>query len=121
SMPANAPCLIPWPTTATLNQVVTDLGATFADHRHSSFSHTLYFGTPLRPVPDSLAVICSGWRGGVAPAENPVTLSSQTDFALGGVLAAALGVAKGFLRISGLSSRYIEGPEGVSLWRPDIQ
>jgi hypothetical protein len=71
-------------------------------------------------VPDALSVICSGWRGGVAPAELSFALDDANDFALGGVLAGALGVARGFLRVCGLSSRFVERPLGVSLWRPDL-
>lgn len=120
SMPANVPCIVPWPTDGTLNHVVSGLGGYFAKAQHTPFSHTLYFGKPINPVPEGLAIICSGWRGGVASAENPITLPGRSDFALGGVLAAALGVAKGFLRVSGLSSRHIQEAQGFSLWKPDV-
>ncbi|HYM01003.1 MAG TPA: hypothetical protein VEZ90_18740, partial [Blastocatellia bacterium] len=72
------------------------------------------------PVPDALTVVCSGWRGGVTPAEMPLALSSPQDFALGGIAAGALGVAHGFLRVSGLGCHALPQPHGISLWRPDL-
>ena len=76
--------------------------------------------TNIFQVEDSLSVFCSGWRGGVAPAGGPVFIPSPHDFATGGVLAGALAVARGFLRVSGLSSRPLEAPQGISLWWPDL-
>jgi hypothetical protein len=112
--------LVPWPGAGSLNEIVESLGAQLTRARHSDRSHTLYFGAATEPVPDALSVICSGWRGGVAPAELSIALDDGIDFALGGVLAGALGVARGFLRVCGLSSRFVERPLGVSLWRPDL-
>ncbi len=119
-MPVQVELLVPWPGAGSLNKVVESLGARLARARHSDRSHTLYFGATAEPVPDALSVICSGWRGGVAPAEMSFTLDDGIDFALGGVLAGGLGVARGFLRVCGLSSRFVERPLGVSLWRPDL-
>jgi len=120
SMPADIPCLLNWTTAQTLNQVVQALGASFVGLNHNPFSHTLYFGQPANPVVDGLLVVCSGWRGGIAPARTSLRFTDSSDFALGGILAAALGVAKGFLLVSGLSTRYVDNPEGFSLWRPDL-
>jgi len=96
------------------------MGASFVMPENDSFTQTIYFGSAPKPVDDSLSVFCSGWRGGVAPAGVPVSISSPHDFATGGVLAGALAVARGFLRVSGLSSRSLEAPQGISLWRPDL-
>jgi hypothetical protein len=120
SMPPNIKCLLNWPGDRTLNEVVQSLGGVFIGAEDSQVTHTIYFGFPDNPVEEGLAVVCSGWRGGVVPANSPLHLGSSCDFALGGVLAAALGVAQGFVRVSGLSSRPVEGPQGVSLWRPDL-
>ncbi|HWX20149.1 MAG TPA: hypothetical protein VN578_09630 [Candidatus Binatia bacterium] len=120
SMPSEVPCLLPWPAAGSLNGLAVEVGATMAKPPFSPAAHTLYFGGASSPVEDGLTVLCSGWRGGVAPAEQAVSVDSPQDFALGGVLAGALGVAKGFLRVTGLSSRFVEGPQGVSLWRPDL-
>jgi len=120
SMPRDIPNLLNWPGNQTLNQVAQALGAKFVGLDHTSFSHTLYFGEPENPVADGLLIVCSGWRGGVAPAGVSPHFVGSNDFSLGGVLAGALGVAKGFLRVSGLSTRHVENHEGVSLWRPDL-
>jgi hypothetical protein len=119
-MPLHVQLLVPWPGAGSLNEIAECLGARLTAANHSDRSHTLYFGATAEPVPDALSVICSGWRGGVAPAELSFALNDGADFALGGVLAAALGVARGFLRVCGLSSCFVERPLGVSLWRPDL-
>ncbi len=120
-MPPRVKCLVPWPGANSLNEIVESLGARVSPAQHSDRTHTLYFGAVREPVPDSLSVVCSGWRGGVVPAGLPLALNEDDDFALGGVLAGALGVARGFLRVCGLSSRFVEQPLGVSLWRPDLE
>lgn len=120
SMPADVPCLLNWPGKATLNDIVRSLGGSFVGPADSPFTHTIYFGHQANPVPDALAVVCSGWRGGVTPADMPLTLSSPHDFALGGIAAGALGIAHGFLRVSGLSYHALTQPHGISLWRPDL-
>lgn len=119
-MPSHVELRVPWTGEGSLNEIVESLGARLTAANHSDRSHTLYFGAVAEPVPDALSVICSGWRGGVAPAELSFALHDGIDFALGGVLAGALGVARGFLRVCGLSSRFVERPLGVSLWRPDL-
>jgi hypothetical protein len=121
SMPPGVPCLLNWPGHLTLNQVVQSLGASFVGLEHSTFSHTLYFGRPKDPVEDAFSIVCTGWRGGVVPATTALNLHNRSDFALGGVLAAAHGVARGFLRVSGLSIRHLEAAEGFSIWRPDLE
>jgi hypothetical protein len=42
------------------------------------------------------------------------------DFALGGVFAGALAVAKSFLSAADISHRDVCEPMGLSLWRPDL-
>jgi hypothetical protein len=120
SLPPEVGNLLPWPSSGSLNDLAIQLGASLGEPVNSETAHTLYFGTAVNPVENGLMVLCSGWRGGVAPADQSVSMASAQDFALGGVLAGALGVAKGFLRVSGLSSRFVCEPQGVSLWRPDL-
>jgi hypothetical protein len=120
SLPASVPNLLPWPTPGTLNDIVREVGGILEGPIESPQAHTLYFGKPTDPAADSLRIVCSGWRGGVEPAPHDVTLPSEPDFATGGILAGALGVAKGFVRLAGLSSRFVTEPEGLSLWRPDL-
>jgi hypothetical protein len=121
SMPREVPCLLNWPGAKTLNEAVQSLGGGFIGLSDSPFTQTLYFGDVSDSVEHGLKVVCSGWRGGIAPAEFPCVLPPSHDFALGGIAAGALGVARGFLRVSGLSLRPVEVPQGISLWRPDLQ
>jgi hypothetical protein len=121
SLPADVKNLLPWNTTGSLNDIVVELGGLLEQPSFSSVSHTLYFGVTDKPVDDGLSVLCSGWRGGVVPANQQIAFQSSHDFATGGVLAGSMGVAKGFLRVSGLSSRFVNGPQGFSLWRPDLE
>ena len=118
-LPSGVPSLLPWPGDGTLNGILEELGAELAVAQHSKTTHTLYFGDCLHPVADGLSVITSGWRGGVAPAEARFKLPVGSENPLAGVLAGSLGVARGFLRISGLSTRFVDKPIGLSLWQPD--
>jgi len=120
SMPPDVRCLLPWPGKKSLNSIASTLGGQFSKIENSSFTQTLYFGPSASVVEDSFSVICSGWRGGIAPANLTLAVPSSCDFATGGILSGALGVARGFLRVSGLSTRNLEAPQGFSLWRPDL-
>jgi hypothetical protein len=122
SMPPNIPCLFKWPGNRTLNSIANLVGARFGEPVHDEFSHTLFLvqGKVAEPVEGSFALSCSGWRGGIIPAGMTLDLAPGPDFALGGIAAAALGVAHGFLRVSGISTRMVEEPQGISLWRPDF-
>ncbi|HXI70024.1 MAG TPA: hypothetical protein VNN22_06665 [Verrucomicrobiae bacterium] len=120
SMPGHVKCLLPWPSFQPFNSMVSMMGGCFVMPESDPFTQTIYFGSAPKPVEDSLFVYCSGWRGGVAPAGSTVSIPSPYDFATGGVLAGALAVARGFLRVSGLSSRSLEEPQGISIWRPDL-
>jgi hypothetical protein len=120
SMPHGVPCLLPWPGAKTLNQVVQSLGGKLFGTDNNSVTQTLYFGRGPDVEDDSLVVVASGWRGGFVPAGVVCNLPSRHDFALGGVLAGSLAVARGFLRVSGLCSHPITEPQGFSLWRPDL-
>jgi hypothetical protein len=120
SMPHLVRCLLPWPNAQPLNSMVSMMGGCFVVPEEDEFTQTIYFGSAQNPAPDDLTVFCSGWRGGVAPASVKVSLNSGHDFATGGVLAGALAVARGFLRVSGLSTRPLECAQGFSVWRPDL-
>ena len=120
SMPRHVRCLLPWPSLQPFNSMVSMMGGCFFMQESDSFTQTIYFGSTPEPVEDSLSVFCSGWRGGIAPTGFPISISSRHDFATGGILAGGLAVAQGFLRISGLSSRPLKAPQGISLWRPDL-
>lgn len=120
SMPQHVKCLLPWPSLQPLNSMVHMMGGRMVIPKEDAFTQTIYFGSAPNPVVDSIFVFCSGWRGGIAPAHVPISIPSPTDFATGGVMAGGLAVANGFLRVSGLSSRPLENPQGFSLWKPDL-
>lgn len=121
-MPHNIQCLLNWPGGQELNDIAVSLGATLSSTTSDTpTSHTLYIGhAPTNSVDDALIVVSSGWRGGVSPVGTSLNFRPGVDFATGGVAAGSLGVAQGFLRLSGLSTRPLEAPQGISLWRPDL-
>ena len=63
-----------------------------------------------------LRILCTGWHGGVVPADELFTPPKGADFATGGVLAGALGVAKSFLRASDICIRAAHFASGASVW-----
>jgi len=81
---------------------------------------TLFLGPPSSGVTDGYVLYCSGWRGGIASRKIGLTFAPGPDFALGGVAAASIGVARCFLRISGLYFASEIEEQGMSLWRPDL-
>lgn len=120
TMPENVPCLLPWPGKWTLNQIVTSLGAISSGNCPTSNCETLYLGTPPGDATEAYVVYSSGWRGGIASTTVALNFRDGYDFALAGVAAAALGVARCFLRISGLYFGPEVEQQGISLWRPDL-
>jgi len=82
-----------------------------------SYPEKFFFAAKRRLKPLDTA---TGGRSQIVPAGMTLELPHGPDFCLGGIAAAALGVAQGFLRVSGISTRRIESPQGISLWRPDL-
>lgn len=114
----DAPCLVPWPGSPALGDVVRQLGgqsisATRTDaprvHLGSGECH-----------PDDIRVICTGWRAVIVPGSDAVTLSSGADFATGGIAAAGMAVARTFAECVGIAEGPLAERLGVSLWRPDL-
>ncbi len=118
-MPRNMPSALPWPGNKRLDQIVEELGAQIVSEPPDATSQTLAIGGTLGDSGhDDLTVLASGWRGGLAPAQENFRLPPGPDHPVGGVLAGALGVARGFLRVSELSTRFVTSPVGYSLWEP---
>lgn len=120
-LPPQVPLLLPWPSRTTLNEVVEEFNP-MADPELGEFSHTLHFGfQPENPVPHSVTVRASGWRGGVEPSskESGFQNDGGEDFALGGIFAAGLAVHRGFLRVTGISIFACDESVGISLWNPE--
>jgi len=118
AVPDGIPSLLPWPGRPSLAQICSSLGARLQPAPRGQMMQTIFLGYPCKPEADDLYLSATGWRGGVSPATSPATISSPIDFALGGVLAGALGIAKGFLRLAGIDVRRHAGVAGASLWDP---
>ena len=119
-MPPGIPSVLPWPGRKRLDEIVQELGARIVSAPSGTSSQTLVIGgTHDDSGDDDLTVLASGWRGGVAPAKVDFRLPPGPDHPVGGVLAGALGVARGFLRVSELSTRFVTSPVGYSLWKPE--
>lgn len=118
-MPISTPLLLPWPEGSTLNAVAAELGATIVTGPADS-DHTIAFANTKENAV-GLRVVCDGWRGGVVPAGNAMQFQPGPDFALGGILAGGIAVARAFLSAASISNRDVSEPSGFSIWRPDLQ
>jgi hypothetical protein len=119
-MPMNVPCLLNWPGNLTLNEIVQLLGGTLSPVESGAKGEILYIGKPSKKVNEGYVLYCSGWRGGIASTKIIPQFQKGADFSLGGIAAAAIGVARSFLRISDLNSGSEVEQQGISLWRPDV-
>lgn len=120
-LPPNVLLLVRWPGQTTLNGALEEI-LRYSVEFSTPATHTVYFGfTPSDPAPNSLRVNASGWRGGVEPTNerSKFEVYPEYDFALGGILAGALGVYRGFLRATGISFFACDTAVGLSLWNPD--
>lgn len=117
-MPDNIPLLINWPEKKTLNEAVEELNGKIVK-KSDDTSFTLLFGEDADQE-SSLHVICNGWVGGVSDLAIPNLPSISPDFALGGIVAGALGVAGAFYRVTRIRRIFGSEPVGISLWKPDI-
>lgn len=117
---ADGHLLLPWSHATSLSAVIAELGGVIAQAPSSELLHTLCLGNASSQARDALSVWVADWRGGVAPADSGFSLSGRQDFPPAGVMAAALGLARGFVQLTGLSTHFIERPSGLSLWRPDL-
>ena len=119
-IPGDVESKLPWPQSKTLSQIVVELGGRIETTATQSDSSVLVLGTVETDARNVIRAHCSGWRGGIAPLGMSCELGQGADFALGGVLAGALGVAHCFLKISGIHARAGDAAFGFSLWRPDV-
>lgn len=116
-MPSGIPLLVSWPRHKTLDTVVRELGANLVGQRSEDSSFALLFGVESNRA-NSLHVICNGWVGGISELAIPNPPVISPDFALGGVVAGALGVTGAFFRLTKLRSIFGSEPLGISLWKP---
>ena len=118
-LPGNVDLRVPWPGAENLNAVARDLGAEASSQSNVAISSFLNLGGRQNSN-DEIRVLCDGWRAVLVPSGCSEEMKGTRDFALGGVFAGALGVAYSFLNASGIIHRELDGPMGISLWRPDL-
>jgi hypothetical protein len=119
TLPDAVPLRLPWPEASSLNEVARGLGATCFDGDSSGVQTTLKIGN-VQDGDDGNRIICDGWRAALLPPGENTECFDGPQFALGGVFAGALGVARAFLTSSAICHREITEPVGLSLWRPDL-
>jgi len=107
-------------TTGTLNEMVAGIGGQVGEVGTGQESFTLILGDRHEELQNALRVSCDGWRARVSPVGDNLEPLNGPDFALGGVAAGALGVAGGFLNVSGLDPLIGGRRLAISLWRPDL-
>jgi hypothetical protein len=118
-MPEDVKLLLPLPGFGSLNDALRFTG--FIPKNISTPSQTIYIGhLPPTPDPRSCRVDCDGWRAAVSDIDQPSEFNYGTsdDFALGGVLAGAMGVHRCFLKAADIPARSLESQLGLSLWSP---
>ena len=119
SIPTEVKLRVPWPGSASLNEVARAIGARDIDRAHDEISRSLVFGN-ICGTSEGIQVLCDGWRAGLMPAGQDTDFQKSHDFALGGVFAGAFAVARSFLSAAEISHRDLVDPIGLSLWRPDL-
>ena len=121
NMPDDVKLRVPWPG-VSLNSVVSTLGGVFDPPRvQSDDTPQLLLGSAEPHANFGLRLYCDGWRGAIGPPDADVAaFTPGSDFALGGVISGALGVAHSFLKATGVHVRAGDSVVGISAWRPDL-
>ncbi len=118
-IPDGIPLRIPLAGMTTLNQALAITGHSQVHLQEPT--HTLYIGpAPAFAKEDDVCVYCDSWRGGVSDFALPVdfNVADHDDFALGGIMAGAMGVHRCFVRAAQLPANRLELESGISLWNP---
>jgi hypothetical protein len=119
-LPENVKCLLPWPKSVTLTEILEEMGCVVSVSNPSA-NFTLNFGKPGNIELNNLQIICNAWQGGFLSRPTDSNLLPENEsMNLGGILAGSLGVSQAFLRISGIDISAGDESYGVSLWRPDL-
>jgi hypothetical protein len=116
---ADISCSLPAWQGMSLAHVVQELGATLTVVREPA-NKTIWIGFTDETELDDLVLVADGWRGGFVTAGSPQPLPEGDGFALGGVFAAGLVVARAFIDVVGLEIGVCDESFGLSLWRPDL-
>lgn len=118
-LPPDIPCALPGWIGRPLTEVVCSLGGQIVPKR-SPADKTVWLGFTPEAQPEDLILIADGWRGGFVPAGHAAPFPEIDDFALGGIFAAGVVVARAFADVAGLALGCCDEPFGLSLWRPDL-
>jgi hypothetical protein len=117
-VPEGIPCILPGWQGRPLSIVVQASGASVVPERPNA-NKTVWFGEALAPREDDLVLLADGWRGGFVPTGVAASFTPGEGFALGGVLAAGITIARCFLDVAGLALGGCDRPFGLSLWTPE--
>ena len=115
----DGPLTTPWAEGATLHDAVTRYGATLVQELDERYP-TIVIGNPAPKSVVGDATLHPTWQGWSAGVVESATgrLPETDEFALAGVLAAALGVSEAFQRTRG-SKTAARRDVGASLWNPE--
>ena len=111
---------LPWPAVLPISEVITSLGGIISTCPNMTSGQTICIGDCSSSEPDALSIWVADWRGGVTVGSEACPLSGDQTNPLAGVMAAAFGLARGFLQITGLTTYFVQRKLGFSLWRPDL-
>ena len=116
----DVPLLVPWGSCHTLGEAVADL---------QGVNTALASGVPRIAIGDSsipsvdaefaVRATFDGWRGGVVPLDQGLTLPERQECVPAGVLAGALGVSEAFQFVRGDNAMAGRRAVGLSLWQPE--
>ena len=117
-IPNDIPLLLNIEGYKTLNDLVKSYGASVCDELDKKIL-TLKFG--IDPLAENeIGVVSTGWKAGICVHDEIINLSSQPDFAPGGIAAGSLAIGFAFLKLTNLDPLCFNHSIGISLWRPDL-
>lgn len=116
----DGPLMLSWPAALQISEVITRLGGIVSTAPEMATVQTICIGDCSSTAPDALSIWVADWRGGVTLGSEACPVSGDQTNPLAGVMAAAFGLARGFLQLTGLTTYFVEHKLGFSLWRPDL-
>ena len=118
-MPQKVKCLLPWPGSKYLNDIVIELGAVISD-KFNNENFTLTFGLPGSIDDNSMQVVCNDWQAGILANNESMAFEQTGTIPTAGIFAGGLAVFLAFLKMSNINIAACDNSIGVSLWRPDL-
>lgn len=116
------PLLLEWPgKNIYLENLVNIMGGKIIEKVDIDYERAFILTIGKEAYRDrSLQIVCNGWQGGVVPCGETANIDLSSEFNLAGIMAGSLGVALGFLKVSGEKIDIDSKSVGFSLWRPDL-